>query len=397
MRKSLIIKRISLVLILSFITNFAAASNVNDIKKKVDKIENAIDNKQDQLSKTKQQKSENRQEQSSIREQINKMEAEVTAIQQQLSITQTKLSNVEKNLAQVEAALKIAEEEQQRNYQALQQSIQVTYENQGTAFLETLLQSKSFTNFLRRVEVLLSIIERNNTLLEQSKQKQQEIESKKNQIEKQKQEIEVLKKNQVAQKENLKAMQQKKEQYYAQLKIEEENLAKKEQELYEELEALEESQQQLEQEIDQIMRNRRSNNQSPAQYKGGALAWPVPGHTRISSPFGYRFHPVLKTKKMHKGIDIPASTGSSVVAAAEGTVIIAQWYGAYGNLVAIDHGGGLVTMYGHNSSLSVSVGQSVSRGQRIAGVGSTGRSTGPHCHFEVKRSGQAVNPMSYLK
>jgi murein DD-endopeptidase MepM/ murein hydrolase activator NlpD len=135
---------------------------------------------------------------------------------------------------------------------------------------------------------------------------------------------------------------------------------------------------------------------SNKKFVGGAFLWPIDGTCRISSPFGNRFHPVLKKKKMHTGIDIAARTGTRIDAAANGTVILAGWFGGYGKTVIIDHGGGKSTLYGHTSALFVNEGDEVKKGQKIAEVGSTGLSTGPHCHFEVREHGTPVNPMNYV-
>lgn len=127
----------------------------------------------------------------------------------------------------------------------------------------------------------------------------------------------------------------------------------------------------------------------------GELYWPVPGHHRITSPFGYRIHPILKYRKLHTGVDIGAPNGTPVVSAASGTVIASRFMGGYGNCVMIDHGG-KVTVYGHLSSRAVSPGQSVSAGETIGYVGSTGMSTGAHLHFEVRVNGAVQNPLNYL-
>jgi murein DD-endopeptidase MepM/ murein hydrolase activator NlpD len=126
----------------------------------------------------------------------------------------------------------------------------------------------------------------------------------------------------------------------------------------------------------------------PVRPSGGGLMWPVSGP--VTSPFGWRWG------RMHEGIDIAVPTGTPVLASASGRVIIAGWMGGYGNLVVIDHGGGLSTAYGHNSAFAVGAGASVSQGQVVAYAGSTGNSTGPHVHFEVRVNGSPVDPLGYL-
>jgi murein DD-endopeptidase MepM/ murein hydrolase activator NlpD len=134
---------------------------------------------------------------------------------------------------------------------------------------------------------------------------------------------------------------------------------------------------------------RAAQAHSTVQHVSGAgFIWPV--NAPITSPFGWRWG------RMHEGIDLGAAYGTPIAAAASGVVIYAGWEGGYGNLVVIDHGGGLATAYGHQSRIAVSVGQSVSQGEIIGYVGSTGHSTGPHLHFEVRVNGQAVDPLGYL-
>ena len=124
------------------------------------------------------------------------------------------------------------------------------------------------------------------------------------------------------------------------------------------------------------------------------MIWPISGP--ITSPFGWRTHPIFGSQRFHSGLDIGGDYGMPIHAAKAGVVSHAGWIGGYGNTVMIDHGGGIVTLYGHNQSLNVSVGQQVSQGQVIAFCGSTGNSTGPHCHFEVRLNGEPVSPYDYL-
>ena len=133
-----------------------------------------------------------------------------------------------------------------------------------------------------------------------------------------------------------------------------------------------------------------------SEFIGGEFLWPIPGYTTITSPFGNRFHPILHYYRNHNGIDIGATTGAPIVASNPGTVITASYVGSYGNVVMIDHGGGVVTNYAHGSEILVEVGQVVERGEIIMKAGSTGLSTGPHLHFEIKINGTFVNPLPYV-
>ncbi len=137
-----------------------------------------------------------------------------------------------------------------------------------------------------------------------------------------------------------------------------------------------------------------NQRQDPGGDAPGVLAWPING--RVVSRFGYRVHPILGFRRMHTGIDIDASTGDLIRAAEDGRVILAQTYGGYGRAVVIDHGGGMATLYAHQSKLAVSLGDEVERGEIIGYVGCTGLCTGPHLHFEVRINGGFVDPMDYL-
>lgn len=132
------------------------------------------------------------------------------------------------------------------------------------------------------------------------------------------------------------------------------------------------------------------------EYVGGVMAWPVPGYTRITSAFGMRTHPITGIFKLHTGTDIGAPMGANFIAANDGIVTYAGYNGAYGNMVIIDHGGGITTLYAHGSEILVEVGMTVMQGTPVLSVGSTGYSTGPHAHFEVRINGQYVDPLDYI-
>ncbi len=154
----------------------------------------------------------------------------------------------------------------------------------------------------------------------------------------------------------------------------------------------------LEQNSRQIATMIRAMQRTPRGHKRYTQVWhgrfmaPVSGY-RITDRFGMRYHPILHTYRMHTGVDLACPTGTTIHAAASGEIIFAGWLGAYGNAIIIDHGGGMNTVYGHCSRLLVRVGAVVKQGQSIGRVGSTGWSTGPHCHFEVRRNGTPIRPM----
>lgn len=132
------------------------------------------------------------------------------------------------------------------------------------------------------------------------------------------------------------------------------------------------------------------------QYVGGTMAWPVPGYTRITSRFGMRDHPITGVYKLHTGVDIGAPRGAHFIAANDGIVTYAGWNTAYGNMVIVDHGGGITTLYAHGDEILVNVGDTIYQGHPVLKVGSTGYSTGPHAHFEVRINGEYVEPLDYI-
>ena len=290
-----------------------------------------------------------KEEQDDLSKQMKQVEQDVKDVQAKVDSLTSQINESAEEIAATEKKIKKKEQEMQEQETNLNARLRVMYKNGSIGFIDVLLGSGSISEFVSNIDIIQRIYKNDMNVLDTLKKEQEELKETK-----------------------------------AELKKKRENLAAQKEE------------DALKAEADKLTQEILSMTDTSSKYVGGEFTWPCPSSTYITSSFGSRLHPILKTWIYHTGVDIGASSGNNILAAASGTVIMASWYGGYGNCVMIDHGGGIVTLYGHASSLCVSKGDTVSRGQVIAYVGSTGRSTGPHLHFEVRKNGEYVNPMSYF-
>lgn len=365
------------VLTLMVITGFTAYAN--DAGKLQDKLNKNV-NTQRQLNN---QLKENEKAQESVVAQIEKLEKEIEQTQNEIEQLQKDVKATETKISIVTNELVAAEENIGDKKDLLGSRLNVMYKNGNIGYAEVLLSSKNFSELLSNLDMVKRIVEHDVDLLKYLQEQKEIIEDKKVQLETQKNHLLSLK-NQV---------EGKKQQLVVSRGLQDE----KRRELLADKKALEESVDQLAKEAKELEGQIRKLTASSGKYVGGQLRWPVPGCTRISSPYGNRIHPILKTNKFHSGIDIPAPKGTTIIAAGTGKVIYSGNLGGYGKTIMIDHGGGIVTLYAHNSRLMYSVGAEVSDGDKIAEAGSTGLSTGPHLHFEVRKNGSYVDPLPYVR
>lgn len=333
-------------------------------------------------------------ESDSVQSEINKLDKEISLAKSEIEKAEKNIEQVSKDIEVTEKELEEAEEKLAEKEEAFGSRLRVMYKNGNVGYLEVLLSAENMKDFLSRKFMIQSIADQDVELIEFMKEQKDIIIEKEEKLQEQKESIEESKLILDEKKEELEVLAKEKEETKSRLD-EELKLAESE---YDKLND-------LAKELEEEIRSKQSIGtefsggeiSSDGNAPSGRMSWPVPGNYRISSPFGYRVHPVYGTKKLHTGIDIPASTGTSVIAASSGKVIHSGNLGGYGKTIMIDHGGGIVTLYAHNSSLTVSNGASVSKGQTIAKVGSTGVSTGPHSHFEVRKNGSYVNPLPWVK
>jgi murein DD-endopeptidase MepM/ murein hydrolase activator NlpD len=316
-----------------------------------------------------------------LRKQIEDEGSKLTAILKQLDATKETVKQTGKELTE-------AEERVNARDALLKQRVKLMYTNGFVSYLEVLFEATSFSDFLDRYQALQAIVNQDNEILKENKRNREELAVKKEQFDQQLAQVQA----QFAEKEQLQSTLMAKEKDKEVLIA---SLSKQEQDAEELSEEQEEFLKKLTLEKSKLWAEKNKNKQT-AQYTGGKLAWPLPGRTTISSGFVNRINPVTKKSENHKGIDIPAPSGTEIHAAAPGTVIVAQWVSGYGNTIIIDHGGGLYTLYGHASRLKADEGDQVKTGDVVSYVGSTGQSTGNHLHFEVQRNGVAVDPIPYV-
>lgn len=336
---------------------------------------------------------------------IDELEGEIDSVLQEVADLTSQILQYENEIQQLntrlnalEKSIKEKQAELEEKKKTLENRLVAMYMKKETTFLDVVL-SGELMNFISNQNLIKQAASYDNNLIE-------EVEALKKTLESERQEVVTIKsekQQKTAQLQNLKSQKQEKA---SKLTEEQKEMEKKlseykaQAEQYAALERQAIAKEEAARAAAAAAKNSGSSSSNSgtvtSTYKGGKLGWPCPASSRITSQYGYRI--LFGVRDFHTGIDIGAGTGSNIVAAESGTVILAAygWNGGYGNYIIINHGNGVTTRYAHASALYVSAGQTVSKGQVIAAVGSTGNSTGPHLHFEVRINGAHQNPLNYL-
>lgn len=397
-------------------------------------LQNQLSDVQGQMAEQAQKKNNAEAVIGNVSEKLRVIQDNLNAATNEYKSISAQLADTEKQITEMQVKLKEEQAKLEKREKVFRVRIRDIYMHGQLSYLDVVLGAKDFGDFANRVELLRRVIAADMDLITSIRQQRDEIQQVQQELESQRQKQSALKENAAQKKAEIE--QHKKEQQVILHQAETDKATAEE--VYRELEASSQS-------IGEMLRQRAaaraaaaaaaanaaaeaaaaqqqaeassqadsndssdssttdtgndSGSSEPADsYQpvsgSGAFVWPVNGV--ITSPYGYRTHPIFGTTIYHSGVDIGVDYGTPVHAADSGVVVEAGWISGYGYAVVIDHGNGLSTLYGHNESLNVSSGQSVSQGQVIAYAGSTGNSTGPHVHFEVRSNGDPVDPLSYL-
>ena len=387
-------------------SSYATSKAIEDAKKKVSSMEEEKKKVESTLKELEGKKSD-------TAAYVKELDRNLSALAGELTKLEGDISQKEEQIEEAKVELETAKITENRQYEDMKLRIQYMYENGQTGLLESMMQSESIAELLNRAEYASQITSYDRKMLEEYRKTRQEVALKEEALKTEHQELLTLQDSTKAKQSSVKTLMASKEaelasyetkiasaqgeidQYNADIKAQEEHMARVEAEIRrkeEEARKAEEARR-----AEEAKKNQSSAGGDSTVKKGNTnFIWPCPASGRISSAFGDRSSPTEGASTNHKGIDIPAPSGSSIVAAADGKVVISTYSYSAGNYIMIDHGGGLTTVYMHCSQLLVKEGETVKQGQTIAKVGSTGYSTGPHLHFGVRSGGSYVNPSGYV-
>lgn len=333
---------------------------------------------------------------SDLKNYVTKLDSSLASIDKKLTELNTMIEEQLQKIRSTKEKLAEAEKIEAEQYQAMKTRIKFMYEKGDNFYLEMVLSAKSFGEFLNKTDYVNMLSEYDRKMLDEFKATREEIAAFKEELEAEQEKLEEAKK---AQEEEQAAMETLISAKEKEINLYESDISNKEQ-LVKEYEAEIAAQNAtiaaLEKAVAEEKKRLEAANGATQKYDGGKFAFPAPSFKRISDEYGYRTHPILKVQQFHNGVDLAAPSGSPILSAYEGTVVQAAYSNTMGNYIMIDHGDGLYTIYMHASALYVSSGAKVTRGQKIAAVGSTGRSTGPHLHFSVRLNGSYVSPWNYI-
>jgi murein DD-endopeptidase MepM/ murein hydrolase activator NlpD len=360
----------------------------------------SIDTLQKQQQQLNKQRGQVSQERNRLGNLQNVAQDRLNGLQQNLQTTTTQIQDSEnrlklatERLEQLQTDLVLAE----RSFKARQEATigRLRFLQRSTAShgWTVLLQSRSINDFLSRRRHLKMVYQADQQILAKLTEEANQIVEQKTAVEQVKNEISLIRYSLLAQKSDYQSQAASQEELIQRLNNDRLALAAAETQLEQDSQAIGNL---IQQKVAAAKAREAAQKAIGKRFTEGTGIFGFPSDAPISSPFGYRTHPVLGYRRLHAGMDFAGAYGSPIRAADAGTVIFAGWYGGYGNAVIISHGKGLTSLYGHSSQLFVSEGQTVQRGQQIAAVGSTGLSTGPHLHFEVRRDGTPTDPAVFL-
>lgn len=352
-------------------------STATDLQAEQQQLQQQIEEANEELDSVQEELSDNLQ-------QVQKLDEKIEKSQNELYELDIKTEQLQNSIEKIEKELKILEEKYNKQEEVLSQRLITMYESGDTNYLDVILSSRSVSDFLSNYFLITELTNYDTELLEEIGQKKDQIELTKKKLDNDREQLVTIKQNQTKTAKILENTKIVRENYIAKLSEQEKDIQSK-------IDEYNARFNEINQEILELAKEGLET-----QYIGGEMAWPVPGYTRITSKYGMRYHPILHYTKLHTGMDIGAPMGANFIAANDGIVTKASFNTAYGNMVIIDHGGGISTLYAHGSEILVTVGQVVKRGEPVLKVGSTGYSTGAHAHFEVRINGVVTDPMPYV-
>ena len=371
------LKRIVLVLLLVVLLMQGASVSgytINDVQEELEQAQKDLADLQQKLKETTSQKKATASQLSTLNTQLAATDIQINTLEEQIELVTQSLEMRRLLIVQKEVELNTRES-------LLQGRVQAIYKYSSLSYFSTLFKAESLAAFLSRYTMMRKLISVDRNLIASIKEDQAFLVEEESALEEEKALLEIKRQTIEYRRAEYEARTQQRNAMMAKLEKDAVEYEKALDELEKESKALEEELKKL----------------AESAVKGsGTLRWPTPGYTRITSPFGYRIHPITNKNSMHTGIDIAVPYGKSIYAADSGTVVYSGSYGGYGLVVIINHGNGISTLYAHNSKLLVKEGQGVAKGQSISLCGTTGLSTGPHLHFEVRLDGKPVNPLSYV-
>lgn len=391
----------SLIFSMPMETSATSSSSVTSasIKEKENQISQAEKEKEQmegKLTDLQKIKQELETKKSNLKDYVAQLDSDLSKIEQNIAELKTQITAKEEEIVRTENELAAALEKEESQKVFIIKSIRLLYEQDENYVLDTLLQAEGFSDFLNRADYIESVMTYEQNMWEEFIANRQLIELCKQELELEKQILDQAKANVELEQANLETLIAQKNQDIVSY---ESDITNKEQAIKEYEAAIKEQDAEIEALEAAIAEERRqilASNGSVTIYDGGQFKFPLASYTRISDDYGMRMHPTLNVEKFHNGVDFAAPKGTAIYAAYDGKVVAATYSSTMGNYVMIDHGSSLYTIYMHASALYVSKGDIVARGDTIAAVGTTGRSTGNHLHFGVRKDGEYVSPWNYL-